>query len=254
MAGLLVIVFGAQTHALIPLYAVGVFLSFTLNQSGMVRHWFKLRGPRWVRFALINGVGAVATAIVLVIVAATKFSHGAWFILLLIPALVMLFKAIHRHYNDVSEQLSLTNLWPTPIHRHTVIVPVAALHRGVLKAVYYGQVLGGNLRVVTIEIDPEATQALQEQWATVLPNVSLEVLPSPYRSVTEPLLDFIDQFVQDRGDYVTVLVPEFVPARWWHHLLHNETAWALKIALLYRRRDWRGRYRLITNVPFYLDR
>ncbi len=254
VASLLVIIFGARTHALIPLYAVGVFISFTLNQGGMVRHWLKLRTPGWRHSALINGLGAIATAVVLVVVAATKFTHGAWVILLLIPTLVMGFRTIHRHYEKVAQQLSLSERWPTPIRRHTVIVPVADLHRGVIKAVYYGQTLSNQLHTVTVEVDPEATKELCAHWQQVLPDVSLEVLPSPYRSVIGPLLEFIDQFVQEEGDYVTVLVPEFVPARWWHHLLHNETAWALKLALLYNRRDWHGRFRLITNVPFYLSK
>jgi amino acid transporter len=254
VASLLVIIFGARTHALIPLYAVGVFVSFTLNQAGMVRHWLKLRSSGWRRSALINGLGATATAVVLVVVAATKFTHGAWVILLLIPLLVIGFRHIRRHYEEVGQQLSLAERWPTPVRRHTIIVPVAGLHRGVIKAVRYGQILGGDLRTVTVEVDPEATVELCHRWKKALPDVSLEVLPSPYRSVIGPLLEFIDQFVQDEGDYVTVLVPEFVPARWWHHLLHNETAWALKIALLYNRRDWRGRFRIITDVPFYLSK
>ncbi|HEX9926562.1 MAG TPA: amino acid permease, partial [Anaerolineae bacterium] len=99
-----------------------------------------------------------------------------------------------------------------------------------------------------------ATAQFHTRWQAALPDIPLEVLPSPYRSVTEPLLAYIDRFILEEGDYVTVLVPEFVPARWWHHLLHNETAWMLKLALLYNRRNWRGRYRLITNVPFYLSR
>ncbi|MCB0153146.1 MAG: APC family permease [Anaerolineae bacterium] len=254
VAGLLVIVFGAETHALIPLYAVGVFVSFTLNQAGMVRHWLKLRTPGWWRSALINGAGAAATAIVLVVVAATKFTHGAWFILLLIPTLVVIFRTIHRHYVEIAQQLDLSGRWPTPIKRHTIIVPVADLHRGVLKAIYYAQSLGGQLHVVTVEVEPEATATLNTRWQKNLPNIPLEILPSPYRSVTEPLLAYIDKHIRSEGDYVTVLVPEFVPAHWWQHLLHNETAWALKLALLYNRRDWRGRFRLISNVPFYLSR
>jgi hypothetical protein len=254
LAGLLVIAFGARTHALIPLYAVGVFISFTLNQSGMVRHWFKLRTPGWRHLALINGIGATATAIVMVVVAVTKFTNGAWIILLLIPTLVMVFWAIHRHYEDVSEQLSLSERWPVPVRRHTIIVPVADLHRGIIKAIDYAQALGGELHIVTVETDSEVTTQFQVRWRDSLPNIPLEIVPSPYRSVTEPLLEYIDQFVCEEGDYVTVLVPEFVPARWWHHFLHNETALTLKLALLYGRRNWRGRFRLITDVPFYLSK
>ncbi len=133
-----------------------------------------------------------------------------------------------------------------------MIVPVAGLHRGVVKAVQYAQILGGDLHVVTTEIDAQDTEKLRVRWQQVLPDVPLEVLPSPYRSVIGPLLEFIDGFLQEEGDYVTMVMPEFVPARWWHHLLHNETAWLLKLALLYGRRDWRGRFRVITDVPFYL--
>lgn len=254
MAALLVIIFGARTHALIPLYAVGVFISFTLNQAGMVRHWLKLRSSGWRHLSLINGLGATATAVVLVVVTMTKFTHGAWVILLLIPTLILGFRVIHHHYEEVNQQLSLSERWPTPIRRHTIIVPVADLHRGVLKAVHYGQALGGDLHVANVEVDPEETARLQKYWPEVLPDVPLNVLPSPYRSVTAPLLEYIDHFVQYEGDYVTVLVPEFVPARWWHHLLHNETALTLKMALLYSRRNWRGRFRLITDVPFYLSK
>jgi len=252
LASLLVIIFGASTHALIPLYAVGVFVSFTLNQAGMVRRWLKLRSPGWRRSVAINGVGTVVTGVVLVVVAATKFVQGAWIVLLLIPLLVHGFRTIHHHYDEVAGQLSLTQPWPGPVSQHTVIVPVAGLHRGVLKAIQYAQVLGGELHIVTVESDPQETAKLRARWQEVLPEVPLKILPSPYRSVIAPLLEFIDRFVDEEDHYVTVVVPEFVPTRWWHHLLHNQTAWMLKVALLYARRDWRGRFRIITNVPFYL--
>ena len=252
LASLLVIIFGASTHALIPLYAVGVFVSFTLNQAGMVRRWLKLRSPGWRRSVAINGVGTVVTGVVLVVVAATKFVQGAWIVLLLIPLLVHGFRTIHHHYDEVAGQLSLTQPWPGPVSQHTVIVPVAGLHRGVLKAIQYAQVLGGELHIVTVESDPQETAKLRARWQEVLPEVPLKILPSPYRSVIAPLLEFIDRFVDEEDHYVTVVVPEFVPTRWWHHLLHNQTAWMLKVALLYARRGWRGRFRIITNVPFYL--
>ncbi len=254
LAALLIIGFRARTHALIPLYAVGVFISFTLNQTGMVVHWFKLRTPGWQRGALINGVGAIATGVVGVIVAATKFTSGAWIVLLLIPLLVLTFRAIHRHYDEVAEQLSLSKRWPTPIIHHTVIVPIASLHRGVLKAIRYAQALSGELHVVTIDVDEESTAELIARCQVVIPDITLDVLPSPYRSVIEPLSEFIDQFVQAEGDYVTVVLPEFVPAKWWHHLLHNQTAWGLKVALLYSRANWKGRFHIITDVPFYLEK
>lgn len=253
LASMLIVVFQASAHALIPLYAVGVFISFTLNQAGMVRRWFKLRGSGWRRSALINGVGAVTTGAVSVVVAATKFVHGAWMVLLLILFLVQVFRAIRQHYEEVAEQLSLSKPWPVPALKHTVIVPVAGLHRGVVKAIQYAQSLGGDLHVVTVEIDSQETAKILARWQKALPEISLETLPSPYRSVIAPLLKFIDRFVDEEGNYVTVVVPEFVPSRWWHHLLHNQTAWLLKVAFLYARRGWRGRFRIITNVPFYLS-
>ena len=254
IAALLIIFFRANTHALIPLYAVGVFVTFTFNQSGMVRHWLNLRTPGWHHAVVINALGAVATGVVMVVVAVTKFTAGAWIILLLIPILVICLQAIRRHYEEVERQLNLNNRWPSSIQRHTVIVPVAGLHRGVVKAIRYAQTLNGELHVVTVEIDPETTAALYERWQDLLPETPLLVLPSPYRSVTAPLLEYIDRFVQVEGDYVTVVVPEFVPAKWWHHLLHNETAWSLKLALLYYRQSWKGRFHIITDVPFYLQR
>lgn len=254
LASVLVVAFGASTHRLIPLYAVGVFTAFTLSQLGMVRRWSRLRTPGWQHSAAFNAVGAAATAVVLVVVAATKFVHGAWIVLLLIPTLIYGFLTIHRHYQEVSRELSLKQPWPGPVHRHTVIVPIAGLHRGVVKALRYAQVLGGDLHVVTVEIDPEETVELLERSRKYLPGIPVEVLASPYRSVVEPLVEYIESFVDDRDHYVTVVIPQFVPRRWWHHLLHNQTAIALQWRLLFSHRDWRGRFRVVTEVPFYLER
>lgn len=254
LASVLVVAFGASTHHLIPLYAVGVFTAFTLSQLGMVRRWSRLRTPGWQRSAAFNAVGAVATAVVLVVVAATKFVHGAWIVMVLIPSLIYGFLSIHRHYEDVAQELSLKQPWPGSVHRHTVIVPIAGLHRGVVKALRYAQVLGGDLHVVTVEIDSQETADLLERCRRYLPSIPVEVLASPYRSVVEPLVEYIESFVDDQDHYVTVVIPQFVPHRWWHHLLHNQTALILQWRLLFLHRDWRGRFRVVTDVPFYLDR
>ncbi|MGQ9585313.1 MAG: APC family permease [Anaerolineae bacterium] len=253
LASALVMIFGASTHRLIPLYAVGVFISFTLSQLGMVCRWLRTRTPGWRHSAAINAVGATATGMVLVVVAATKFLHGAWIILTLIPLLILGFLTIHRHYQVLAEQLSLEQEWPEPVHRHTVIVPIAGLHRGVVKALRYAQVLGGDLHVVTVEIDPEETRHLLERFRKYFPRVCVDVLPSPYRSVVGPLVEYIDRFVDEEDHYVTVVIPEFVPRRLWQHLLHNQTAWLLRFSLRYSRPGWRGRFRIITDVPFYLS-
>jgi len=253
LASLLIILFGASTHALIPLYAVGVFIAFTLSQTSMVRRWWRLRVPGWQIRAFFNGIGAAATGVVMVVIAASKFIYGAWIVLMLIPIIVKVFYAIREHYAQVAQALSMDNLLPPPVHRHTVIVPVATLHRGVYKAMQYAQTLGGNLYAITVEIDHEKTEKLEVRWKQYFPDVPLHVVPSPYRSVVEPLVECIHEFIKEDEDYVTIVMPEFVPAKWWHHLLHNQTAWSLKLALLYRKRGWQDRFRIITDVPFYLS-
>jgi hypothetical protein len=144
--------------------------------------------------------------------------------------------------------------WAVPVHRHTVIVPVAGLHRGTLKAVEYAQALGGDLHTVSIATDESDSAALADRWQDILPDVPLEVIPSPYRSVLVPLLEYIEGFVKEEGDYVTVVVPEFVPTKWWRRFLHNQTARLLKRELLRRRTGWQGRFRILTNVLFHLTR
>jgi amino acid transporter len=253
ISAVLVIIFQADTHALIPLYAVGVFISFTLSQSGMVVHWLQTRTHGWRRSVTINGIGALTTGVVSIVMTVTKFIYGAWIAFLLITALIYIFYSIHHHYRQVKGQLSLTEKWPSPIRRHTVIVPIANLHRGVVKAVQYAQIIGGDLQIVTVEINQEESHELQAKWRNNFPEIELHVLPSPYRSVITPLIGYIDQFVQEEGDYVTIIVPEFVPARWWHNLLHNQTALALKVAILYSRKSWKSRFHIMTDVPFYLN-
>ncbi len=256
LASLLIIAFGASTHALIPLYAVGVFISFTLSQSSMVLRWYrrrhKVRG--WYYRAFFNGLGAIATGVVLIIIAAMKFIHGAWIVLLLIPLFVKLFLDIHAHYISLASQLSMKKELPPPVRRHTVVLPVSGLHRGVVKALHYAKELKGDLHVVMVDIDQENTKKQLERWRKWFPDLKIEVIPSPYRSVVDPLVEYIDGFVEEDGDFVTIVMPEFVPAKWWHHLLHNETAWALKVRLLFTKPDWRKRYRIITDVPFYLKK
>ena len=248
-AGLLLVVFGGDTHALIPLYMIGVFISFTLSQSGMVLHWRRLRESGWRTGALINGIGAVATAVVLCIVATTKALEGAWIIIVLIPILVGVFKATHRHYLHVAEQLSLAD-WHGEARQHsTVLVPIGGVHRAVLQAVAYARSLSDDVRALFVDTDARETAKVRKDWERWGNGTRLEVLPSPYRSLMEPLLEYIDQLQAARpDDYVTVILPEFVPRRWWQHLLHNQRALLIKGALLFRRRV------VVTSVPFHLER
>ncbi len=249
LSSVLIVLFGGSVTNLIPLYAVGVFLSFTLSQAGMVRRWVRLRGAGWRQSAVINGIGATATLVVLLIIGSTKFVEGAWLVIVLIPILVLLFMGIHQHYITASRQLSLEGLEPPPPLRNTVIVPVSTLHRGVVNALKYAEAMApGNVTAVHVSMDEEQTAKVRAKWRQWGGDVPLVVLDSPYRSLVRPLLRYLDEV--DRrwdNDVITVVLPEFVPARWWHNLLHNQTAFLIKSALLFRRN------RVVVSVPYQLE-
>ena len=183
LAALLIVLFSGETHALIPLYAVGVFISFTLSQAGMVRHWLLDHGPGWRWRLAINGTGGVVTAVVTVVIAVTKFTHGAWIVVLLIPLMVMGFRVINRHYEALADELSLEHLEDEPPVTNTVLVLAGDLHMGVVRALRYAQSLSSNPKGVYVEIDPTRTLRLEERWAKGGCGVPLVVLSSPYRSV-----------------------------------------------------------------------
>jgi amino acid transporter len=247
LAALLILLFGGATHALIPLYAVGVFVSFTLSQASMVRRWLSRREPGWWWRWVLNAVGAGTTGLVMLVIAATKFSHGAWMVVLLIPLLVALFLMIHRHYADVARQLSLDNYEGPPPIQHSVLVLVGDLHRGVVAALRYAQTLSASAKAVYVELDPERTRKLEEKWGKFGLGVPLVVLTSPYRSLLTPFLDYVDHLLAvGENHVVTIVIPEFVPARWWQHLLHNQTALLIKGALLFRKGV------VVVDVPFHL--
>ncbi len=230
----LVIGFGGSTHALIPLYAVGVFLSFTLSQAGMVRHWLKEEHPAPHHIAL-NGLGAVATGVVCVVIAVTKFTHGAWMVIVLIPLIVLGLLKIHRHYGEIAQKLSLVGAHRPRIGKNPVVVLVAGIHKGVVEALEYARSISPNVTALTVDLDSTQTTKLRLKWAEWAPDVPLIVLESPYRSILRPLLDYIDRMErQGEGRYLTVVIPEFVPSHWWQHFLHNQTALMVKAALLFR--------------------
>jgi amino acid transporter len=279
-SAVLIVAFRGDTSRLIPLYAVGVFLSFTLSQSGMVRHWWKAgrvtrttraaaaddngkqdhkkaqaerakqlsEAAHWKKSILVNGLGAAATLVVLVVLVITKFLHGAWIVVVLIPLLVGLFRAIHRHYVDIATQLTTEGLEKLSPIGHEVIVPVSGIHRGVLRALQYAKTIApGHVTALYINVDDEATQKLREKWSTWVNGVELVVIASPYRSLVGPLSRFVDRRVKAHPDQmVTVVLPEFVPARWWHHLLHNQSSLMLKGALLFKPNV------IVTSVPYHL--
>jgi hypothetical protein len=248
VASFLIWLFNGDTHSLIPLYAVGVFLSFTLSQAGMVRHWLTLRTSGWRRSVIINGLGAVSTAIVLTVIAATKFIYGAWIVIALIPVMTAIFRRIHEHYTVMAKQLSLQGFEPKKVKEQIALVPVSGIHRGVVTALQYAKSLAPHVEAIYVDLDVEATEALRTNWAAWSSGTDLVILDSPYRSVLGPLLEYIEGLERKHPDaLITVVLPSVVPARWWHNLLHNQTAWFIKGALLFRKRVI-----VVTDVPHYL--
>jgi amino acid transporter len=248
-AGALLIAFGGKTNALIPLYAVGVFLSFTLSQAGMVKHHQKERERGYKRNIVVNAVGAVATFIVLIIVGGTKFTSGAWVPLVVIPIIVVGFKAIKRHYRTVADGLRVTPDYKPRRMNHTVVVLVGGVHRGVLEGLAYARSLSPNhLVAVSVVSDEEDQERLERQWEEFGIDVPLEIVYSPYRELTRPILRYIDELdARWENDVITVLLPEFVVRHWWGNILHNQTALMLKGRLLFRKGT------VVTSLPYHLE-
>ena len=249
LSSLLVILFRGDTHSLIPLYAVGVFTAFTLSQVGMVRHWLKGKGKGWLKSAVINGIGGVTTGIVLVVIAVEKFTHGAWIVLIAIPVLVYLTSKVHQHYLSAAEQLSLEKCitGEKEYRHHSVIIPISGIQQAVVNAVKYAKALSDDVSAVYVCLDPIETARIKQKWDRHCMGVKLIILESPYRSITQPLIEYIDE-VQNvyKDSVITVVLPEFVPSRWWHHLLHNQTALFIKGLLLFKKGV------VSTSVPFHL--
>jgi hypothetical protein len=247
-AGLLV-AFGGLTNALIPLYAVGVFTSFTLSQWGMVRHHLRLREPGWRRSSALNAIGAVATLVVLLIVAATKFTSGAWVPIVVIPLIVLLFKSIHRHYVKVAAALEVPPEYRPPRRRNTVVVLVGQLHAGVHEALAYAESIAPeHVLAVTVVAGPEDAEKMQKRWSEQAIRVPLETVISPALELTEATLGFLDELERRWEDgIITVLIPELFVEHWWQHLLHNQSALILKARLLFRERT------AVTSMPYRLE-
>jgi len=267
VASLLIIVFQASVTRLIPLYAVGVFLSFTLSQSGMAHRWWKighlipgevkkelgsiLRYEKtWVIKMVINGFGAMCTGVVMFIFAFTKFADGAWIVLIIIPTLVFMFRGIQKHYVRLARDLSLEHYGAPPqIARHRVLIPIGGVHRGTLAALRYARTLSEDITAVLVSIDPDEAERVRQKWAIWGDGRRLVILNSPYRLFIEPLLQYIDELDMQRqpNEVITIVVPEFVPRHWWSSLLHSQTAATLRMALLFRKDI------VITNVPYQVD-
>jgi amino acid transporter len=244
----LIVAFGGDTSALIPLYAVGVFTGFTLSQAGMVIHHREVKEKGWRRNQIINAVGSVATFIVLLVVVVSKFTIGAWIPAVLIPLIVVLFKSIHRHYLRVSTAIEVPEGYRSVRHRHTVIVLVGNVHRGVLDAITYARSLAPDrLLAVSVVHDEDQANALQDQWDKYQIPVELRTVYSPYRELSGPVMGFIDELDKEwPDDIVTVVVPEFVLSHWWEQLLHNQSALVLRARLRMRPNT------VVTAVPIHV--
>ncbi len=261
----LIVIFKGIVDALLSLYAIGVFTSFTLAQIGMVRHWLRERHPGWQVSLAFNALGAVATGAVTIIIAVSKFAdgdiisphlhfgryyphYGAWLVIVLVPLMVVFFQRIRWHYDEVRDELALEQAPVTVPTHNTVLVLVSRLHRGILDALNYARLTSDDVRAVYIETDPDKTAAMKADWNTHVPDIPLVIMESPYRSLVGPLLRYLDAVQKERGDdVITIVIPEMVSRRLWHHLLHNQAGPLLKLALL-NRRDV-----IVTNVRYFLE-
>ena len=236
ISGVLLVLFQGKTHLLIPLYAVGVFISFTLSQSGMVVHWWKLRGFLWIPKSILNGVGAVATGVATCVIAVTKFSHGAWMVVIFIPIMVSVFLAIRKHYQNIIPQLSPKALDLVQAHKHRVLIPVSTFHKGTVKAVIYAKSISQDVQAVYVALNPERTEKIKDIWQEWGLEIPLVILETDFRSVVQPLVDYIDQLqAEDPETLITVVMPEFVPAKWWQQMLHNQSALLVRGTLMFKK-------------------
>jgi amino acid transporter len=249
LASILILLFNGDTHSLLPLYAVGVFVSFTLSQSGMVRRWFRIRSPGWKRNSFINAFGAITSFIVFMIILSTRFLDGAWIVVVLIAFTTFGLRRIHQHYQHVAHQLSLETYGaPHRTQRPQVIMPIGGVHRGVLKALEFARSLSTDVTAVYVQTSEEDGQKIQQKWARWGDGVRLKIIDSPYRSIVTPFLQYLNQLEEEKqtNEVITIVLPQFVPARWWENLLHNQTAWQVRLALLFREGF------TVIDVPYHL--
>jgi len=251
VAAILLIVFAGDTHALIPLYSVGVFVTFTLSQTGMVVHWRRERSSGWRWRLLLNGLGAVLTGVVLVIVATVKFADGAYLVVILIPVLVVLMLFVRRQYTSSAEQLAVRPDYvvPEPHREERVVIPIPGLNRAVVHAINVGRSIDDDVRAVFISEDPDAAAEVRRRWEKQVPGVPLVVVESPYRALVGPLLAYLDvldrAWPPDKEDPITfVVIPEYVARNWWERILYNQSAKRLRAALLGRP------HTVVVNVPY----
>jgi amino acid transporter len=247
LAGGLVVYFRGQLDLLLPLYAVGVFSAFTLSQSGMIVHWLKERRAGWRRSAFINGLGAVLSGIVLIVIFATKFMEGAWIVGVLMAVMFFIFRTVRSRYRNISNQLKLDAEIPAQPDKHMVLLLVPRVHKGVLTALEYALLIKGTCRALHVTLDERALLNLRRMWERYGEGVPLVILNSPFRSLIDPLLDYLDEIHADDPEMiVTVIVPEAISSKWFQKLLQENVALQLKVALSSRHNV------VVTNVRYFL--
>lgn len=253
LSSLLVIIFKAETHLLIPLYSVGVFISFTLSQTGMFRRWKTRREGNWRHKALINGFGALVTAVTGLVIAVSKFTSGAWIVLICIPLLVLLMLFIKEHYNKVRDNLAIEKsgrelIVKEPIENH-IILPVQSVNKSFIKALNYARTLHGAVEVYHVSTDEATTAHLKKQYTALGVDFPLIVEEAPYRNVNEMLLTYVDRRQAELHEHqmLTVVLPQFVIPKWWHNLLHNQTSLRLKASLVRRRNV------AVVTIPYIIN-
>lgn len=267
IASILIAIFQASVTLLIPLYAIGVFLSFTLSQFGMAKRWRKIGGLKageeivepgstlrydknWHFKMFVNGFGAVCTAVVMLVFAVTKFREGAWIVLILLPILIVVFSIIHRHYKDLANRLSLDKFRGLPVRqpRHRVIMPISGMHQGTLEALRYAKLLSDDVTAIHVSIDHAETEKVQKKWKLWGEGTRLVILDSPFRLFVEPLLEFIEDIIDHRqpNEMITVVVPQFIPSKRWHTALHMRTADVLRQELISKHGV------VVTDIPYHV--
>jgi amino acid transporter len=234
LAAAVLLIVDADTQRLLPVFAIGVFIGFTISQTGLVLHWRRERGPRWLGYILLNGFGAVLTAIAGIVLFASKFTEGAWLLMILVPSLILLFDRIERYYRYAAVQLGLGKVPAKPVRgvdtQSMIVVPIVAVSCVAERAVQAALQMGGDVVPITVEVDPDSTQRVVKQWQDWDPGVELTVLPSPHRSLVTPTVNFVRSEI-DKGRHVTVLLAQVSPKHWRHRLLYNQRGPLLEAAL-----------------------
>lgn len=259
VSAILLFVFNCDTHSLIPLYSLGVFVSLTLSQAGMVKHWLRIKGEMWYVKAMINFVGASATFVTLLIIIEGKFKKGAWVVMILMPILIFIFTKVNRRYGITEKFLNIKSggigIHLKPINKKVdskILVPVSKIHKGTMSALQFAVSLSNDVEAVVVNINNERTDKLRLDWSALNINIPLIVLESPYRSVINPFLEYLevkDNESQERG-LCTLVIPTFIPSKFWHNIMHNQTVVILKTALLYGSNGHNEASRVIVEIPY----